>query len=32
MVMQGRIVGKDALEHAYFDGFDVESVGKGPLS
>ena len=27
-----RIVGKDALVHAYFDGFDVESVGKGPLS
>ena len=26
-----RIVGKDALEHAYFDGFDRESIGSGPI-
>ena len=29
---QERIVGKDALVHAYFDGFDVNAVGKGPIS
>ena len=26
-----RIVGKDALCHSYFDSFDPEVVGKGPI-
>ena len=26
-----RIVGKDTLEHPYFDGFDIDGVGAGPL-
>jgi len=27
-----RIVGKDALVHEYFNTFDAESVGKGPIT
>lgn len=26
-----RIVGKDALNHPYFDSLDCESIGKGPI-
>ena len=26
-----RIVGKDALEHAYFESLDRDAIGKGPI-
>ena len=26
-----RMVGKEALEHVYFDGFDHSAIGKGPI-
>lgn len=29
---KGRIVGKDALNHEYFDDFDVDGIGSGPLA